>query len=178
MTRRLEWLEAEITTDSAFDAFRDAGRIGSYCLSCPQHARSWLCPPLDSAVIRQLAGFTHVRMIGLQIFTTAVDAATPAEAILAGERRDFEAHLLRLEKELGGRACGFSGRCPYCDSTPCARIAGQPCRHPDLARPSLEACGFDVTAIASQCLHKEILWARDGVHPPYYMLVGAVFHNA
>lgn len=50
-------------------------------------------------------------------------------------------------------ALGFAaGECSLClPSTPCAVLRGEPCAHPLRARPAMEACGFDVFAIAS-CL--------------------------
>jgi len=47
-------------------------------------------------------------------------------------------------------AMGFAaGECSLClPDKPCAVLAGDFCRHPLQARPAMEACGFDVFAIA------------------------------
>jgi predicted metal-binding protein len=47
-------------------------------------------------------------------------------------------------------AMGFAaGECSLClPLTPCAVLRGEPCAHPLRARPAMEACGFDVFAIA------------------------------
>lgn len=155
------------------------------------HAASWLCPPIDPAIERRLAALTRVRILALKITpknTGHANAGThpgaPATATapdlgtlaMAEGRAIIEPMLLRLERELGGHACGLSGRCPYCPGLPCARTLGEPCRHPDLARPSLEALGYDVTAIAADILGSPILWPRDGTPPPHYTLVTALFH--
>jgi predicted metal-binding protein len=47
-------------------------------------------------------------------------------------------------------AMGFAaGECSLClPGKPCAVLNGDPCRYPLRARPAMEACGFDVFAIA------------------------------
>jgi predicted metal-binding protein len=47
-------------------------------------------------------------------------------------------------------AMGFAaGECSLClPGKSCTVLAGDPCRHPLRARPAMEACGFDVFAIA------------------------------
>ncbi len=56
--------------------------------------------------------------------------------------------VLEREAFLAGFYCAFgmgSGPCRFCDT--CALKPGK-CRHPDEARPSMEACGIDVYATA------------------------------
>jgi predicted metal-binding protein len=54
--------------------------------------------------------------------------------------------------KLEGRAfhMGFAaGECSLClPQTPCSVLKGQDCSHPLQARPTMEACGFDVFTIA------------------------------
>ena len=40
-----------------------------------------------------------------------------------------------------------AGGCHVCET--CAKRTGEPCRHPDLALPSLETYGVDVSALAA-----------------------------
>ena len=49
-------------------------------------------------------------------------------------------------------AIGFAaGECSLClPDRPCAVLKGEDCAHPLQARPAMEACGFDVFAIASR----------------------------
>jgi predicted metal-binding protein len=49
-------------------------------------------------------------------------------------------------------AMGFAaGECSLClPGKPCSVLSGDPCRHPLRARPAMEACGFDVFAIAKR----------------------------
>ena len=50
------------------------------------------------------------------------------------------------------RAMGFAaGECSLClPQKPCAVLQGDSCAHPLRARPAMEACGFDVFAIAKK----------------------------
>lgn len=58
--------------------------------------------------------------------------------------------MFQLEREafLAGYYAAFSlacGPCPYCDE---CNVKEGACRHPERARPSMEACGIDVYATA------------------------------
>lgn len=171
----IERLSATADASVLFKEFHDAERFGMLCRECPGYGRSWLCPPLSDESCASLRQYRHVAVRGLRI-TPSHDCALSGAELLQHVRKDFEKELLELETQFDGYACGFSGACPYCGDMPCARISGEPCRHPSLARPSLEAFGFDVSAISSHCLGSEIKWEQNGRRAEYYMLVGAVFY--
>ncbi|MGQ9622011.1 MAG: DUF2284 domain-containing protein [Candidatus Caldatribacteriaceae bacterium] len=60
-----------------------------------------------------------------------------------------------------------SGPCEFCD--PCPQT--YPCRHPELARPSMEACGIDVYATVRKVgFPIEVAWDRT-CRTNYYGLV-------
>lgn len=171
----IERLSATAEASLLFRDFYNPERFAGLCRECPGYGRSWLCPPLQDEMCASLRQYRHVAVRGLRI-TPSPDCTLSGAELLQSVRKDFEHELLELEKQSGGRACGFSGTCPYCGEMPCARISGEPCRHPSLARPSLEAFGFDVSAISSRCLGAEIKWEQNGRRAEYYMLVGAVFY--
>ena len=58
------------------------------------------------------------------------------------------------------------------------RPEAKPCRHPELVRPSLEACGFDIARTTSELFGIELKWGSDGLMPEYLTLVCGFFHNA
>ena len=58
------------------------------------------------------------------------------------------------------------------------RPEAKPCRHPELVRPSLEACGFDIAHTTSELFGIELKWGTDGSLPEYLTLVCGFFHNA
>ncbi|OGT97340.1 MAG: hypothetical protein A2X80_09450 [Geobacteraceae bacterium GWB2_52_12] len=101
---------------------------------CSQYARKWSCPPhsMGSEEFRELLG----------CYSRAL--------LIAGQPplRSFQEQLLELEKAafLGGfkKALAFSGGpCCWCETCP-----EEGCTHPEKRRPSLEACGCDVFALA------------------------------
>jgi len=94
-----------------------------------------------------------------------------------GEWTDIQKIVSALEREvfLDGRHKAFamgSGPCSACDSCPaCGQNRRPVCRHPERARPSMEACGIDVYGTArSNGFPIEVL--RDtGCEGNYYGLV-------
>ena len=72
----------------------------------------------------------------------------------------------------------YVGTCIHCPEGSCTRPEGRPCRHPELVRPSLEACGFDVARTASELFGIELKWSSGGRMPEYLTLVCGFFHDA
>ena len=79
---------------------------------------------------------------------------------------------------VGGRSFAYVGTCLYCPEGTCTRPEAKPCRHPELVRPSLEACGFDIAHTTSELFGIELKWGTDGSLPEYLTLVCGFFHNA
>ncbi|MDE7458334.1 MAG: DUF2284 domain-containing protein, partial [Muribaculaceae bacterium] len=67
--------------------------------------------------------------------------------------------------------------CLHCPESQCTRKCGEPCRHPDKVRPSLEAFGFDIGRTLSELFNIKLLWGKNGVLPEYLVLVSALLHN-
>lgn len=156
--------------------FRDEARFIEACRKCPNYGASWGCPPFDFDVCEFLSKYTKVRIFAYKI--TPPESGMPLAAtqtLIKPERMEMEAELLALEKELGGRAFSYIGKCLHCDG-PCRRIAGKPCLHPDKVRPSLESFGFDIGMTLSELFGLELKWGTDGKMPEYLLLVGAVFY--
>lgn len=139
--RRLGFSQAElIRTDQVRTAVwsREKCRFG-----CAGYGHNRMCPP---------DGIDHVTMVNmLAAYRWAlVVAATPPG-------KQFHDQLLALEKQafLAGlhKVLAFgAGPCPVCARCP----ADGPCRHPALARPSMEGSGIDVYETARQAgIHLE-----------------------
>lgn len=103
---------------------------------CSRYGKTWSCPPhsMGADEFREL----------LSCYSRAL--------LVAGQPplRDFQEKLLGLEKTafLGGftKALAFSGGpCCWCESCP-----PEGCAFPEKRRPSLEACGCDVFALAKR----------------------------
>ena len=177
---RLSRLSAVTDAQEYVKRFRDRERFVALCRECPMFGRQYGCPPFDADPAGGcLSGGT---------FTTYLDVIEPvvsdgaeslplslAEPVMAHVRDMAEPELLRLERASGGRAFVGVGRCTRCGSLPCARLAGEPCRHPESVRPSLEAVGFDVEAIARELFGVRLMWSADGRMPARLHLVTALW---
>lgn len=165
--------------------FRDADRVGSYCRNCNRFSTVWGCPPFEEdPVVSRLSGCRSVHLVGTTVRLTETVRHTPTSPaeqfdisyrIMREVRRTLDARLLEAESRHAGSRAFFAGSCQLCHPEACTRAAGQPCRTPDRARPSLEAWGVDVVRTASELLGLEIQWSRDLILPAYFTYVSALF---
>ncbi len=171
-----EILTAEISTVDYIREFRDVVRFEQLCRQCPNYGMRWGCPPLSEDLLRHYQKFPRLKIIAGKL--TPLESGLPLSIsykFLNTERRRLEPQMLEEEQQTGGRAALFTGLCFHCGE--CTRPTGQPCRHPELVRPSLEALGFDLNATARHLLHTEILWGKENRMPPYLLLIGGIFHK-
>ncbi len=158
--------------------FRDAATFEACCRECPTYGKRWGCPPFDHDPLDDLMPFERVLIVGAKV--TPADAKLPMDRVFEVIHpcmENINRRLLELEREVGGLALGFAGKCPHCGGSPCARREGKPCRHPELVRPSLEAYGFNVSKTASDLLGIDMVWSNDGTVPRYLTLVCGLFYN-
>ena len=177
LTYTTESFSAEMDAATYIADFRRVDYFLQFCRDCGNYGRRYGCPPFDYDPLSVIAPYQKVRIIGVKIVPN--DGNLPlsvANTLMLPVIRELNEELLALEKSLGGVAFGFAGSCPYCGEIPCARIYGEPCRHPDKVRPSLEAFGFDMSKTASDLIGLEIKWSHDGRIPEYLTLVCGVFY--
>lgn len=93
------------------------------------------------------------------------------------ERKRIQKQLLDMEKQCNGYSFVYTGSCLYCPQGTCTRLENQPCRYPNLIRPSLEACGFDIGLTLSELFDIELKWGKNGLLPEYLMMVSGFLHN-
>jgi len=179
MEYSVENYTADIAVDGYVARFRDEQRFIELCRKCPNYGNCWACPPFDFDTTRILRQYKYVRLIASKI-TPAADniPIEQAQSLIRPERIVLERKLRDMEKQYGGRAFAFAGECLYCGESSCTRKCGQPCRHPDMVRPSLEAFGFDISLTLRKLFGIELLWGKDGTLPEYLVLVCALFHNS
>ena len=166
-------LRATLPMEEFARRFRLNIPVEQLCGACPNYGRRWACPPLSPADC-----ITHYSTI--EVWVVQITPAQPdlplseAHTIINAQRAVVEPLMLAREAELHGRAALFTGLCPHCPHQQCARIAGEPCRHPELVRPSLEALGFNLGEVTRELFNIDMLWGRHGRLPQYLTLVGAV----
>lgn len=133
----------DITLDRSF---RDMCRMNT----CGNYGKCWTCPP-DAGDIDEL--MARVRSFGyILVYQTVsrLEDSYDFEGMMAAAQR-HNALALRLRElfdtlpfeeklQLGAGGCHV---CPVC-----AKRTDEPCRHPELAMPSLETYGIHVSALA------------------------------
>lgn len=148
---------------------RDVARFEALCRECPLYASRWCCPPLGGSELSAPSRYTSLRLTGVKI--------VPGDSRYISEVRALtEPGILEEERRLGGYAALFTGQCRHCQGQECTRPTGGECRHPELVRPSLEALGYNVGALAEDFLGHRLLWSADGEMPEYLLLVAGVFY--
>jgi predicted metal-binding protein len=166
--------------------YRDADRFIVYCKRCNRYNACWSCPPFDFDVDVELSRYKYAWIIGTKIDIDGDVIETHrgwdlctlvTYRIIEEVRRTLDEKLLKLEKKYAGSRAFFAGTCHICPAEKCTRIAGKPCIASDKIRPSLESFGFDVSQTALKLLNVEMKWSRDGVLPPYFVLVSGFFTN-
>ena len=86
---------------------------------------------------------------------TAEKIKTVGWDIVSAVKLDLEKRMLKLESLVPGSLSLSSGGCNFCEH--CTRETGEPCRQPDKMRYSLDAFGFDLSAITKDVFQIEIL---------------------
>lgn len=145
------------------------------CKECPRYGKAWACPPFDYDPENVMAHYTRIILTSTEI--RPIEQGLPesrARDVIRHARGRIERALLQIEKETGGLAFGFAGGCLSCEEGSCTRLCGKPCRFPQLARPSLESYGFDITKTLEVVFAQKILWCADGNLPEYLTLVSGV----
>jgi predicted metal-binding protein len=96
--------------------------------------------------------------------------------ILCEVKAKLEEQLRDMEELVPESISLSSGGCNNCDI--CTRKDGIPCRLPDKMRYSMDAFGFDLTAITKDLFDIDIQWCKDGL-PEYFTLIhGLLTKNA
>ena len=176
---KVEDLTHELDAGEYIAHFRDVERFRKFCTTCTQYGKSWGCPPFDFDEEDYISGYDRALIVLTKI--TPEDPMIPfleITRLILPERLRIERQLLDMEKKYGGRAFSYIGTCLHCsEALGCTRPLHQPCRHPDLVRPSLESFGFDIGKTTHELFGIDIKWRRGDFVPEYLLLVSGFFHN-
>lgn len=171
-----EYQTATLPSADYVASFCDPVRIGGYCRECPSFGKMWACPPLSFDARARSACYERVLLVGTKITPCRLMTFDDGEGFVAAERLAIERRLLALESMCGGWALLFSGKCLHCAEA-CSRAAGGTCRHPEMVRPSLEACGFDIEKTVREIFGVTLRWSKDNMMPEYLFMVSGLFFN-
>ena len=160
--------------------YYDRAKFLEYCKECPNYGNKWSCPPYDFDPEDILRRYKVVNVICVQVLydeatRAAMDTKEKVDAYtlasLDAVKQPMLPALLAAECAFPGSMAFISGNCKVCPV--CARETGEPCRHPDQMRYSLESLGFDVGGLTQDVLGITIVWTP-GQLPAYYTLVAGL----
>lgn len=164
-------LNAVLATRADLLRHHDPERVQGYCRSCEKHGQFWSCPPFAEPPLASFPEWSHAVIVCQQ---TGLAPGTTREQVIErflAARIGFGEQVRRLEGQ-GGRVTGLvAGHCSGCAD--CTRSEGKPCRAPERMRHSLEAVGFDVTALVEDLAGLRLHWPKSGV-PDYLTTAGAL----
>lgn len=176
----IEYRKNSMPTTSFRRKYQNREKYMAYCRECPNYNAVWTCPPLAFAVDTYLERFEWINVLCARIILSnqvIVEADTPDKIrtvgweILLSVKLDMEEKLRRMEKHIPGSVSLSSGGCNLCKE--CGRKDGLPCRQPDKMRYSLDAFGFDLTAITKDMFDIDILWCKERL-PDYFTLIHGI----
>ena len=135
-------------------AFRDMCEVNS----CGMYGKCYMCPP-DVGDIELLMSEIGIYDYALVYQTVSeLEDSFDFEGMVAAKKRTYPlAQSLRGVFEEHGLSKVLhlcAGGCGVCKT--CAKQTGEPCRFPEKAMPSLEAYGFNVSALAKSAGMKYI----------------------
>ena len=142
---------SSVVTDRSFRALCEAN-------SCGVYGRCYTCPPDVGDIDDLIAKVRSYDKCLLYQLISPLEDSFDVEGMAEAARR-FTAVcqkvLAALRPVMGPDAFFLTGGgCGLCK--PCAKLTGEPCRHPDRAMPSLESCGVDVSRTAGRAGMKYI----------------------
>ena len=159
----------------------DVPRFLACCRECPNFDRRWSCPPYDFPVEAFWKQYTDILLYEKKVYLDSElrkkinsqeeineisrELLTPAKKLMTEE-------LLVLEAKYPGSRALFAGTCDFC--TICATELNEQCYHPEKMRYSIEALGGNVAHAVQIYFDDTILWAKDGILPEYYILLGGL----
>lgn len=160
--------------------YQDREKYLAYCRECSKYNTVWSCPPLKIDADAYLSKYAWVNVVGAKIILdhkVIEKADTPEKIktvgwkIVSEVKLRLEEGMRTMESRLPESVSLSSGGCSLCKT--CTRKAGAACRKPDKMRYSLDAFGFNLSAITKDMLGIEIMWCKDRL-PDYFTLIHGI----
>lgn len=165
------------------DSYRNIKATMQACEQCGMFGLRWTCPPFTSDLLSRFDPSARVMLILTKITKDNCKTWSRFEMQqeINKEKVLLDDMMLPIERQLKGLLLTFTGKCQFCGEVECSRITQKNdsgCRHPESARPSLEAIGFDVCKIADEIFNSPISWSDSVNGAGYLTLVGALIFDS
>jgi predicted metal-binding protein len=168
-----------ISVDKYLSEYYDKAKFQALCAQCPNYGKAWTCPPFSIDTEARMRQYKWLLLTATKIIPQEKGLPISlSRKLIYPERVRLQRRLLEMEKEYGGLSLAYVGTCIYCaENEQCSRATGEPCRHPELARSSLESYGFDIGKTTQQLFDIPLVWGSKGEMPEYLTLVCGFFTN-
>ena len=149
------------------EACLDVPAFLACCRACGNYGARWSCPPFEFEPEALWTRYTTLLLCEEKV-------ERPKPPRVAEAKRRMTDELFALEAQHPGSLALSPGMCDICGDD-CTRSSGQPCRHPDKMRYSIEALGGNLEKAAVLYFGDPLRWATpDGKLPEYYLLLGGL----
>ncbi|MDO4869333.1 MAG: DUF2284 domain-containing protein [Bacillota bacterium] len=172
MEYTLDRIEAGIDVETYVEDFVDVKGFLECCKACPNYNTIWSCPPFAFHPLEYWGRYEELMVIGYRLnFTGDRTEEEMTDALREVKARVAE-ELYEMEAEYPGSISLSAGSCSLCER--CTKPEGEPCRHQDRMRYSIEALGGNVGKTISELCGVEIEWIEEGKLPDHFVLVGGL----
>lgn len=174
-------LRREVPAEEFIRGFVDVPRYFECCSYCPGFGKTWACPPYDFDPLDIWQRYKAVLLCGKKLLIpeeerektySQEELGRVAYSLFEEARHELLSELFALEKENEGSLALSAGGCSFCEK--CSRQEGLPCRKPEKLRYSVESLGGDVSGALGEYFSQELVWAKEGHLPEYFVLLGAL----
>lgn len=170
----VEKKECTISVPEYVENYVNVEEFLEYCKECKNYDKVWSCPSYDFNPEDYWKDYKEFVVIARKIiFSKDVDEQGSYE-IMMEVKEDMSRELYEMEKQHPGSVSLSAGSCNLCREEGCTRSHGNPCRHPQLMRYSIESLGGNVGLTVSKLMGYELEWVEDGKVPSYFVLVGGL----
>lgn len=169
---RVEELLAPVPVGEFLETCVDVKKFEALCRQCPNYGKIWACPPLGEDPLALWREYETLELHARVLIPGESMGEKELMEAFREEKLRLSRKVLNLEKNHPGSRSMAASTCLQC--SPCQRVLGRPCLHPEQLRYSIEALGGDVGKLMEVYLHRPIQWIRQGILPPYLTIVAGL----
>ncbi len=167
---RIEWFEQEIPVADYLEGYVAVEEFLEYCKACPNYSNVWACPPYDFDVIGLWNRYSRLTVYARKIYFAPETTEAESLQMMEDVKAEMSRELFALEEANPGTLSLSAGSCTLCGKGNCTRPSGQPCRHPEKLRYSIESLGGNVGLTCRKLMGIRLEWMEEGKVPPYFVL--------